>query len=59
MVISLISQFDIYSVKTDLLTRGAISRLYIALASKYDSGNYTCSMRSAQTSVMVHILNGK
>ena len=23
-----------------------------------DSGNYTCSMRSAQASVIVHILNG-
>ena len=47
-----------FSVKTDLLTRGAISRLSIAFATNYDSGNYTCSMRSAQTSVIVHILNG-
>ena len=47
-----------FSVKTDLLTRGAISRLSIAFASNQDSGNYTCSMRSAQASVIVHILNG-
>ncbi len=48
----------IFSVKTDLLKDGAVSRLYIAFASKRDDGNYTCSMRSAQTSVLVHILNG-
>jgi len=47
------------SVKTDLLTRGAISRLSIAFATNKDSGNYTCSMRSAQASVIVHILNGE
>ena len=47
------------SVKTDLLKDGAVSRLYIARASKTDSGNYTCGMRNAQTSVTVHILNGK
>ena len=52
-----ISNF-IFSVKTDLLTRGAISRLSIAFASNQDSGNYTCSMRNAQASVIVHILNG-
>ena len=45
-------------MKTDLLRDGAVSRLYIARASKADSGNYTCGMRNAQTSVMVHILNG-
>lgn len=47
------------SVKTDLLRDGAVSRLYIARASKADSGNYTCGMRNAQTSVTVHILNGE
>ena len=47
------------SVKTDLLKDGAVSRLYIARASKTDSGNYTCGMRNAQASVTVHILNGK
>ena len=47
------------SVKTDLLKDGAISRLFIAFASKRDSGNYTCSMRNAQASVVVHILDGK
>ena len=47
------------SVKTDLLKDGAISRLYIAFASKRDTGNYTCSMRNAQASVFVHILDGK
>ena len=48
-----------YSVKTDLSTEGAVSRLFIAFASKRDSGNYTCGMRNAQASVIVHILNGK
>jgi len=47
------------SVKTDLLKDGAISRLFIAFASKRDSGNYTCSMRNAQASVVVHILDGE
>ena len=46
-------------MKTDLLWDGAVSRLYIARASKADSGNYTCGMRNAQTSVTVHILNGE
>ena len=46
-------------MKTDLLRDGAVSRLYIARASKADSGNYTCGMRNAQTSVTVHILNGE
>ena len=46
-------------MKTDLLKDGAVSRLYIARASKRDSGNYTCGMRNAQASVIVHILNGK
>ena len=48
-----------FSVKTDLLKDSAISRLYIAFASKGDTGNYTCSMRNAQASVFVHILDGK
>jgi hypothetical protein len=30
------------SVKTDMLTSGAISRLYIANANRHDSGNYSC-----------------
>ncbi|QQP40169.1 Putative LOC101460593, partial [Caligus rogercresseyi] len=46
-------------VKTDLLKNGAISRLQIARASKRDTGNYTCKMRNALASVIVHILNGK
>lgn len=50
--------FFFCSVKTDLLKDGAISRLYIAFASKRDTGNYTCSMRNAQASVFVHILDG-
>ena len=47
------------SVKTDLLRDGAVSRLYIAHASKADSGNYTCGMRNAHTFITVHILNGE
>jgi len=46
-------------VHTDLLKDGAISRLFIARAVKSDSGNYTCGMRNAQTSITVHILNGE
>jgi len=39
---------------------GAVSRLYIANANKYDNGNYTCSLgESVQTTVTVHILNGE
>ena len=56
---NLISTFGFFSVKTDLLKDGAISRLFIAFASKRDTGNYTCSMRNAQASVFVHILDGK
>ena len=56
---NLISHFGFFSVKTDLLKDGAISRLFIAFASKRDTGNYTCSMRNAQASVFVHILDGK
>eukprot|EP00096_Caligus_rogercresseyi_P002589 TRINITY_DN14782_c0_g1_i1.p1 TRINITY_DN14782_c0_g1~~TRINITY_DN14782_c0_g1_i1.p1 ORF type:complete len:318 (-),score=70.33 TRINITY_DN14782_c0_g1_i1:264-1217(-) len=47
------------NVKTDLLKNGAISRLQIARASKRDTGNYTCKMRNALASVIVHILNGE
>jgi hypothetical protein len=54
-----IQLISLYSVKTDLLKNGAISRLSIAFASKSDTGNYTCSMRSAQASVMVHVPNGE
>lgn len=46
-------------MKTNLLKDGAVSRLFIARASKSDSGNYTCGMRNAQASVTVHILNGE
>lgn len=49
-----------FSVKTDLLPYGAVSRLYIANASQRDAGNYTCAIsESSSTTVMVHILNGK
>ncbi|KAG5682189.1 hypothetical protein PVAND_011557 [Polypedilum vanderplanki] len=47
------------SVKTNLNSMGAVSRLYIANANKNDSGNYTCSLGdSAQTTITVHVLNG-
>lgn len=49
-----------YSVKTDLHTGGALSRLYIANANRHDSGNYTCALGDfAKTTVAVHVLNGK
>ncbi|XP_065095573.1 peroxidasin [Ochlerotatus camptorhynchus] len=48
------------SVKTDLLTGGAMSRLYIANANRYDTGNYTCALADiAQATVAVHVLNGE
>lgn len=48
-----------FSVKTDLLVGGAMSRLYIANANRYDSGNYTCALADiAQATVSVHVLNG-
>lgn len=51
--------FFIKSVKTNLNSGGAVSRLYIANANRYDSGNYTCSLGdSAKTTIAVHVLNG-
>ncbi|CRK98051.1 CLUMA_CG011420, isoform A [Clunio marinus] len=48
------------SVKTNLNSGGAVSRLYIANANRYDSGNYTCSLGdSAKTTIAVHVLNGE
>uniref|UniRef100_A0A182VWQ8 Ig-like domain-containing protein n=1 Tax=Anopheles minimus TaxID=112268 RepID=A0A182VWQ8_9DIPT len=48
------------SVKTDLLPGGAMSRLYIANANRYDTGNYTCALADiAQAMVSVHVLNGE
>ncbi|XP_037039926.1 tyrosine-protein phosphatase Lar-like [Bradysia coprophila] len=48
------------SVKTDLHTGGALSRLYIANANRHDSGNYTCALGDfAKTTVAVHVLNGE
>ena len=48
------------SVKTDLHTGRAVSRLYIANANRHDSGNYTCALGDfAKATVAVHVLNGK
>ncbi|XP_076671759.1 zwei Ig domain protein zig-8 [Andrena cerasifolii] len=49
------------SVKTDMGTSGAVSRLYIANANKKDSGNYSCALAdvAAATTVSVHVLNGE
>ncbi|XP_039281874.1 zwei Ig domain protein zig-8 isoform X10 [Nilaparvata lugens] len=48
------------SVKTDIVSDGAKSRLFIANASPADSGNYTCSLgEMAATSILVHVLNGE
>jgi hypothetical protein len=49
-----------YSVKTNLNSGGAVSRLYVANANRFDSGNYTCSLgESAKTTIAVHVLNGR
>ncbi|XP_043277282.1 protein amalgam-like [Venturia canescens] len=48
------------SVKTDMGSGGAVSRLYIANANKKDSGNYSCSaVNVAATTISVHVLNGE
>lgn len=48
-----------YSVKTDLFTGRAVSRLYIANANRHDSGNYSCALGDvAKAVVLVHVLNG-
>jgi hypothetical protein len=48
-----------HSVKTNLNSGGAVSRLYIANANRHDSGNYTCSLGdTAKTTIAVHVLNG-
>ncbi|XP_066602776.1 zwei Ig domain protein zig-8 [Prorops nasuta] len=48
------------SVKTDMDSEGAVSRLYIAYAKKEDSGNYSCALADvAATTVSVHVLNGE
>lgn len=47
------------SVKTDLFTERAISRLYIANAKRQDSGNYSCALGEVSRAVvLVHVLNG-
>ena len=47
------------SVRTDLLSSGAVSRLHISGASHRDSGNYTCQMgRTAQASIELQIIPG-
>lgn len=47
------------SVKTNLNSGGAVSKLYIANANRNDSGNYSCSLgETAQTTIAVHVLNG-
>nr|KAF7425378.1 hypothetical protein H0235_007816 [Vespula pensylvanica] len=53
--------FFCFSVKTDMGSTGAVSRLYIANANKKDSGNYSCALAdiAAVTVVSVHVLNVK
>jgi hypothetical protein len=47
-------------VKTDILSSGATSFLYIANANQHDSGNYTCALTDvADATISVHVLNGK
>lgn len=49
-----------FSVKTDIMDDGAMSRLFIANSNQHDSGNYTCSLGDiAHASVAVVVLNGK
>ncbi|KAG8232736.1 hypothetical protein J437_LFUL013097, partial [Ladona fulva] len=46
------------SVKTDILADGAMSRLFIAYAKKYDSGNYTCALGDvASNTVYIYVLH--
>ncbi|XP_059489844.1 neurotrimin-like [Neocloeon triangulifer] len=48
------------SVKTDILSSGATSFLYIANANQHDSGNYTCALTDvAEATISVHVLNGE
>ncbi|XP_065348509.1 neurotrimin-like [Cloeon dipterum] len=48
------------SVKTDILSSGATSFLYIANANQHDSGNYTCALTDvADATISVHVLNGE
>ncbi|XP_054264028.1 zwei Ig domain protein zig-8-like [Macrosteles quadrilineatus] len=48
------------SVKTDIVSDGVNSRLYIANVGPQDSGNYTCHLADvAETTVSVHVLNGE
>nr|CAD7575681.1 unnamed protein product [Timema californicum] len=48
------------SVKTEVSSVGAMSRLYIANANKHDSGNYTCSLADvASATIAVHVLDGE
>lgn len=50
----------VFSVKTELLNSGALSRLYIANAARKDSGNYTCALEDVSaTTVSVHVLKGR
>lgn len=52
--------FFLFSVKTEILEKGANSTLFIAKVNKSDSGNYTCSINSShEFTVSVHVLNGK
>ncbi|KAF4523969.1 hypothetical protein B566_EDAN013552 [Ephemera danica] len=47
-------------VKTDILSSGATSFLYIANANTHDSGNYSCALADvADATISVHVLNGE
>ena len=58
-VLCLLRCVFLHSVKTNLNSGGAVSKLYIANANRNDSGNYTCLLgETAQTTIAVHVLNG-
>lgn len=49
-----------FSVKTEILDKGANSSLLIAKINKSDSGNYSCFINAThEYTVSVHVLNGK
>lgn len=47
------------SVKTEPVSGGILSRLFVAGAKRTDAGVYSCIFGDARASVVVHVLTGK